>query len=195
MTGIRSYFSGVTLILLLATILLGGVLYLQWHQDPGGKPVTAVEATASPPSQPVKSAAVLPFVPLPLRSFAEITERPLFTEGRLPPEPPATETAQAAPVPPPDLKLEGVAITSRSRIAVITDLRTNELLRLSEGMSHADWKVESVNKAAVTIKRGEEQIVLKLEIDDDAAKAGVARPKTPFRAPLRRPAAAPLQFK
>ena len=195
MTGIRSYFSGVTLILLLSTMLLGGLLYIQWLRDLSGNSVPAVEATASPPSPPVKSAAILPFVPLPLRSFAEITERPLFTEGRLPPEPPATETAQAAPVPPPDLKLEGVAITSKSRIAVITDLRTNELLRLSEGMSHADWKVESVNKASVTIKRGEEQIVLKLVIDDDATKAGAARPKIPFRAPLRRPATTPLQFK
>jgi hypothetical protein len=196
MTGIRSYVSGVTLILLIASILLGGLFYLQWNQNLGGSEEPQQKGvTADPrPKQDSQSASVQLFVPLPIRSFTEITERPLFTEGRLPPEPPAEETAQAAPVPPPDLKLEGVAITSNSRTAVITDLRTNETLRLNEGMSHADWKVETVNKDSVTIKRGEQEIVLKLEIDDDSANAGRARPRIPPHGPLRRPSPA-LPFK
>lgn len=192
MTGIRSYVSGVTLLLLAASILLGGLFQLQWRQSPNGSEGPQDKPVSADPQakQGAQSPAVQPFVALPIRSFAEITERPLFTEGRLPPEPPAEEKAQAAAAPPPDLKLEGVAITSNSRTAVITDMRTNELLRLSEGMSHADWKVESVNKASVTIKRGEQEIVLKLEIDDDRANTGRSGPRMRPAGPLRRPSQA-----
>lgn len=189
MMGIRSYVSGMTLILLLGSLLLGGLLYLQWHQRLSGNeaPEQALPHTDPRTTQREKEKAILHFVPLPLGSYSEITDRPLFVEGRVPPEPPAEEKPSVVPVAPPELKLEGVAITPQSRTAVITDLKTRELLRLNEGMSHQDWKVESVEKASVTIKRGAQEIVLKLEIEDDATTAGKSSPKVPFRLPLRRP--------
>jgi hypothetical protein len=192
MMGIRTYISGMTLILLFASLLLGGLLYLQWRQPlSGNKPAEGGKPADPYSRQRNKLTTIPPFVPLPLSSFSEITERPLFVEGRLPPEPPTVDKPNTVPVAPPQLKLEGVAITSQSRTAVITDLKTKELLRLNEGMSHQDWKVESVGKDSVTIKRGAREIVLKLEIGDGAAAAaGKARPRVPFRLPLRRPPAA-----
>lgn len=188
MSGIKSYVSGMTLILLLTSLLLGGLLYSQWYQykntDVSGSVTTPDKALQS---KHASDTPIQPFTPMPLSSFSEITERPLFVEGRIPPEPPAEDKPSIVPVAPPQLKLEGVAITSMSRTAVITDLKTSELLRLNEGMSHQDWKVESVGKESVTIKRGAQEIILKLEIEDAAAAS--TKSKLPFRIqlPLRRP--------
>jgi hypothetical protein len=185
-SGIRSYVSGMSLLLLLASGVFGGLFYLQWHRGVASQYELAVDASDSGVSER-KTEPVLPFVPAPINSLSEITERPLFTEGRTPPEKP-TDTAQsAAPVVPLRLKLEGVAITPQNKVAVITDLQTNELLRLSQGMSHGNWKVTGVSEESVTIQQGPREITLKLEIDEASGPAG-QRPKLPFKIPIRPPA-------
>ncbi|MCU7811510.1 MAG: hypothetical protein KZQ77_09760, partial [Candidatus Thiodiazotropha sp. (ex Notomyrtea botanica)] len=57
-------------------------------------------------------------------------------------------------------------------------------------MSHKDWKVVSVKRNEVTIKRGAKETTLKLEIDPNF-KAVKPNKKLPFRRPARRPAAIP----
>lgn len=187
MKGARSYVSGMSLVLLLASALLGGLFYLQWHNDVElAYRQTSVDKAAEESGQKREVEDVPPFQPVPLRSLSEITERPLFTEGRTPPEKPA-EAVQAAPASQPlRLKLEGVAITPESKVAVITDLQTNELLRLSQGMSHRDWKVTEVTEGAVTIEQGGREISLTLEIDEATGASG-GRPRVPFKLPVRPP--------
>lgn len=191
MTGIRSYVSGMTLILILASGLLGGLFYQTWKQ-----PLMTREAPADSNQKNTKrkdgkrNSPIRPFVALPINSFTEITQRPLFAEGRIPPEKPVNKRPSTAPRIPLNLKLEGVAITPDSKTAVITDLKSKELLRLREGMSHKDWKVVSVERNEVTIKRGAKETTLKLEIDPNF-KAVKPNKKLPFRRPARRPAAIP----
>jgi len=186
--GVRRLFGGMTMVLALLSLLLAALLYWQWQQQ-----LTLAEAPAKPPAEKgmsndlPKDDPIRPFVPLPVNGFREITERPLFTEGRLPPEKPVEEVAAKLPPTPLLLTLEGVVITPQSRVAVITDLQTKETLRLAEGMSHSDWKVEKVEQDEVTIKRGKEETVLALQPEEEPAASGVPKLRLPFRAQKRRP--------
>ncbi|MEA2078716.1 MAG: type II secretion system protein N [Pseudomonadota bacterium] len=100
-------------------------------------------------------------------AFSEILERPLFTEGRTPPEPPTAEQAAVSPGTQTKLtmRLEGIALTPEARIAVIRDMTSNKLLRLAEGAEHQGWLVESVHATSATLKRGEQTHELTLELD------------------------------
>jgi hypothetical protein len=64
-----------------------------------------------------------------------------------------------------------------NRVAIIRDLDTNELLRVSQGMNKNDWKVESVDSQSATIVRKGERLILKLEIEEDSTRKG----KPPLR--------------
>jgi predicted transcriptional regulator len=127
------------------------------------------------------------FIPIPLKAYEEITERPLFVEGRLPPpEPENRSSVTRRPSKPLRLKLEGVAMMPDNRIAIIRNLDTNELLHISQGMKKNDWKVESVDSKSAIITRKGERLVLKLEIEDTSAnKRKLPKRKLPFRPPTR----------
>ena len=185
MSGVRSYVSGLSLILLLGSGSLGGLLYVQWHENVAlqyqGASLSGQSST--PAEDPVTIAA---FSPVPLRSLGEITERPLFTEGRTPPKEPVDSPPSAVAAVPLRLRLEGVAITPENKVAIITDLQTNELLRLSQGMSHSNWRVARVSEESVVIQQGTREITLDLELDEAASAAG--KPRVPFKLPVRPPA-------
>ncbi|MCU7932600.1 MAG: hypothetical protein KZQ90_17515 [Candidatus Thiodiazotropha sp. (ex Codakia rugifera)] len=167
----KSSFNMLSLLLLVSLLALMGYLYYQW--------ITPFSSTASTPdlthNSSIEESAgerkpVL-FSPTAISSYAEITERPLFVEGRLPPaEPEPKKAAARAPSKPLRLKLEGVAITPNNKVAIIRDLDSNQLLRVSQGMNKHDWKVESVDSSSATIVRKDVKLVLKLEIDSTTKK-------------------------
>jgi hypothetical protein len=64
-----------------------------------------------------------------------------------------------------------------NKVAIIRDLDTDELLRVSQGMRKNDWKVESVDSESATITKKGERLVLKLELDDTS----VSKQKMPLR--------------
>jgi hypothetical protein len=177
----------MSLVLLIISALLGGLFYLQWHEDVAARyrqPVSAEE----PVSEGTAVQSIPSFVPVPITSLREITDRPLFTEGRTPPEQ-ATDAGQnIVAVEPLRLKLEGVAITPDSKVAIITDMQTSELLRLSQGMSHGNWKVTGISEQSVTIQQGPRETTLTLEIDVAPGASGTG-PRVPFKIPLPRPPA------
>jgi hypothetical protein len=186
----------MTLILVVSTGLLGALLFHQWNQpaipDDAQGVVDKKPAKSTPASDRVSP--IRPFRALPISNYAEIMQRPLFAEGRVPPEKPDNSGAKRAPRSPLNLKLEGVAITPDSKTAVILDLTTKELLRLREGMSHKDWKVVSVSNENVVIKQGKQEVKLTLEIDAGNTPLRT-KPKLPFKRSgvRKRPLAVPNQ--
>ena len=96
-----------------------------------------------------------------IAAFSEVTERPLFREGREPPSEPiaATVTAKQSPL---RLQLEGVALTPSAKIAVLRDISTNKMLHLAVGKKHQDWELTSVTNTVATFKRGEQSLELTL---------------------------------
>ena len=97
-----------------------------------------------------------------IAAFSEITERPLFREDREPPTE-AKPTPVAARKSPLRLKLEGVAITPGSKIAVLRDLSNNKMLHLETGMKHQGWELTSVTDTVATFKLGEQSQELTLK--------------------------------
>jgi len=101
----------------------------------------------------------LTYNPPAVYEFDEIVDRHLFMADRRP----AKESAPAIAAAPIDFQLEGVAMISGAKVAVVRDLSTNQLLRLTEGMSHEDWTIETVDATGATFRRDEESVRLLLQ--------------------------------
>jgi|GEM_PF-1057300 len=158
----------LTLILLLATLGLGSLLFMHWQGLREGRSLVRADATRSavpPVRTPDQARPELDrFNPPPRSAFNEILERPLFSKGRLPPEEPV---AASAPTPRVQLRLrlEGIASSGDKRIALIRDQLKNVLLRLQQGMSYQGWTLQEVGPVSASLKRGNETSELHLEVD------------------------------
>ena len=103
------------------------------------------------------------YLPPNLGELDEMFERPLFFSDRRMPEPPKPVAVAAAPPTPLRLKLEGVAITTEARVAVLRDLENNQLVQLAEGMSHKSWTLDSVKANGAIFTRGPQTSELMLD--------------------------------
>ncbi|MET0090636.1 MAG: type II secretion system protein N [Candidatus Thiodiazotropha sp.] len=154
--------NGLSLLLTGILLVVAGLLVWQWQHPPAVGDFTRVTAEKVDPGE---TSSTITFAPVPLNAYREITERPLFVEGRMPPKPEENAPASAAPrALPLKLKLEGVVITPQNRVAVIRDLSSNRLLRVTEGMNQDDRKLVQVDNASATVERGGERLTLELEI-------------------------------
>ena len=105
------------------------------------------------------------FAPRPLDDYSEILERPLFfSDRRMPPEPEVT-AEPAKPRSPLRLKLEGVAISANSRVALLRSTADNQLLQLAEGTAHDGWTLQNLTTSGATFRRGEETTEIFLEVN------------------------------
>ena len=127
-------------------------------------PATASQAIDIPAGD---DAAVLPDFgdgnanPPALSYYVDMLERPLFYVDRRLPRPPEKE---AAPPPAPlRLTLEGVAIAQGSRVAVLRNAQTRQLMQLEEGGTHNGWTLESLDSTSARFKRGEQVTELLLD--------------------------------
>ena len=124
-----------------------------------------IDSAAETADTEMPSTATAKWVPRPLADYSEILDRPLLFEGRkMPPEPKQTAAA-AIPKAPLRLVLEGVAISSDSRAALLRNMVDNQLVQLTEGMSHDGWMLETLNSSAATFRRGDELAKLVLETE------------------------------
>lgn len=178
----------MSLLLLLAISVTAGYLYYQW-QNPTRHMSTESQQTVEEnrPQSGKGKVQTGKFEAVSISVYGEITERPLFVEGRLPPpEPEKMTSIVRTPIKPLRLKLEGVAMMPDNKVAIIRDLDTNELLRVSQGMKKNDWKVESVDSESATVSRKGERLVLKLEMDETRGnRHSTPGRKLHFRPPTR----------
>lgn len=151
--------------LLVACVLLAAILALESHNR------VQTQNNTSPEARPVvERIARDNFTAAGIAAFSEVTERPLFREGREPPPEPKKAPAVAVKQPPLRLHLEGVAISTAAKIAVVRDLSSNKILRLAKGMKHQGWEVTSVTATGATFKRGEHSQELMLKIDESTRR-------------------------
>jgi len=143
--------------LLAACTLLLGVLAIE------SRSLVQPQVNNSPAARPeVNTFKRTNFTAPGIAAFSEVTERPLFRDGREPPSEPiaATVTATQSPL---RLQLEGVALTPSAKIAILRDISTNKMLHLAVGKKHQDWELTSVTDTVATFKRGaqSEELTLK----------------------------------
>ena len=157
----------LTPVLLTACVLFGTILVFEWYalsREEGSTTGNKAQSADAADVQLTRTEFAAPD----FEAFSEILERPLFTEGRTPPEQPTSEQTSVNPVKktPLSLRLEGIALTPATRIAVVREIPGNKLLRLAEGAKHQGWEVESIHATGVTFKRGEQSHELLLELDN-----------------------------
>jgi len=178
--------NGLTLILLLVCVLLGVVIYTEIRNmgvydnmaagngdnDGDMNPESGILSNISQSSVAVSQ-------------FSEILTRPLFVQGRMPDEEESAENISAPVLSPLRLSLEGVVLSPESRIAVVKDLSSNEIVRLGVGTSHNGWRVKSIEPQTVQFERnGEEQSI---SIERTSASTDERASKPGFKLPINRP--------
>jgi len=99
-----------------------------------------------------------------LANLGEMLERPLFFDDRRMPVPPE----DSAPPPPPKplmLKLQGVAMSGGSRVAVLRNTSNNLLLQMVEGEIHDGWTLDAITSSATHFSRGTQTAELTVDPD------------------------------
>ena len=159
----RMQFDRLSILLGLTTVTT--VLVLAAEVATGIRVENAPELDTEFADVPAASSTLPNYVPQSFDSFSEVLERPLFYADRQLPLEPKQETIAAAPPEPLRLKLEGIAIMDKSRIALLRSQGDNVLVHLAEGMTHNGWTLESVLTDRAIFKRGNDSTEIELETD------------------------------
>jgi hypothetical protein len=127
-------------------------------------------AADAPQAAPAVSAN--PLWAVPLSALAATRDRPLFTPSRRPPAPVIASVPQvAAPRPPPpppaapehpNLLLVGTVAGEGEGVAVFIDQGTRDTVRLRTGEGHSGWILQSVERSAATLHKGDQTETLAL---------------------------------
>ena len=156
----------MTVVLAAACVALALVVVVELLNPVKVEAVTAGTDDSGTAEVPAVSQAA--YVPPRIEELGDLLERPLFfADRKMPPEiaPAAAAVPERVPL---RLWLEGVAIVSDSRIAVLRDLGNNRLLQLTEGMTHDGWTLDSVTAGSARFIRDSE--VAELTLDADARR-------------------------
>ncbi|RLJ20385.1 hypothetical protein DJ031_06165 [bacterium endosymbiont of Escarpia laminata] len=152
----------LTIILTLTTVGLAALLHYQWNGSQADRAgfSARLQSNGGEDSDTNRKNHT-PYAALPKSAYREVLERPLFTEGRIPP---VIEKAQIVPVQENlALKLEGVVFVNERHIAIVRDNKSKELLRLPAGGDYKGWQVAEVGKGEVVLRKGKRSINLILE--------------------------------
>jgi len=169
--------SFATQLLLAVCALLGLIVLGESITGASGASDDAILAEAGPVELP--ELAAVRYVHPSLDSFPDVLERPLLMESRRLPQETVVD-APPAPKAPLRLELEGVALVGDTRIAVLRDVASKELVQLGEGADHNGWTLDRVTAESARFSRGTQIEELTLEL---AANNAPMRPNT---APIRR---------
>ena len=150
-----------TVALLLLCLLLALIVALEWlyPTNIANTEVVTVESALTEEPDFVESV----YLPPQMDDLSEMLDRPLFYADRRMPVEPEAIVAPAIALAPMRLKLEGIAIAMDTRVAVLRDLGNNQLVQLTEGMSHDGWTLESLTADGAVFKRGTEIAEVPLE--------------------------------
>jgi hypothetical protein len=122
------------------------------ERKPGGEPVA--DAAQSKPSSSLQ-------VGNPLASFKKASlenwvNRPLFAPSRRRPPPKPAQIGNVAPPPPPDYQLVGVVLNADRTVALLRSEENGANFHVEVGDVVGGWRVTSVDRNAVTLKRDDE---------------------------------------
>jgi hypothetical protein len=148
-TGRRRTGRRAQIVLGLVCMALAGIIYQELDR-PALEP--AANAALAPPAvrRSETPVAVPSFTMPPLRSYAEVTARPLFSETRRPPP----EVSRGPPAQPSSFTLIGIIMSESGGHALIEHGQPPRLERVVEGQELDGWTVESILRSKVVIRYG-----------------------------------------
>ena len=148
------------LFLFFLCLFLGIFIYLQTGTDrSGGMTIeTAAVEPAKIPALPAARAFQMP----PIEDFGETLDRPLFSKIRRPPasDAPAEEPEKKRKV---KVRLAGVVISPKERVALVQGTRGRDITRLREGQEIEGWVLESILADRIVLRFGEVREEVKIE--------------------------------
>lgn len=149
---------------------------------PAPAPRPAMPSPGASPSPPLQGVLGLPA----LTHLRQTRDRPLFVPARrgVQPEPaapilappPTPEPVEEAP-PPMTLTLTGVVAGPDVAMAILVDPADGRIKRMHVGDEHEGWRLDQIDRVAVTFRRDEEEAVLALKPPGSApSETGGRRP-------------------
>jgi len=153
------------------SVVLSGVILVQLQFDPIG-PAPA----PSPSPKAAQKTAIPGQMPTlgPVRKYAAIAERPLFTPGRRPtkaPPPPAQPKVGRQSLK--SIVLTGILIGPDKKVALIRSAKSPKPQSLGEGATVGGWRLEKVLADRILLSAGEQTA----EIAIWTQAAGKSRPQ------------------
>jgi general secretion pathway protein N len=136
-------------------LMLAGIIALEVSRAdpaPTARPAAPAPAPAPPPAR--AAAFKLP----PLATYAEVTERPLFSATR---EPPPPEAGQDLLGKSSGFVLLGIVLAPEDKAVLIR--HGHEIARLKEGQAVEGWTVRSILPDRITLQHGASEVELKLK--------------------------------
>jgi hypothetical protein len=153
------------------------------------------DVTAKPAETP--TVAANPLWAIPLSALTATRTRPLFTPSRRPPAPVVASAPAAAPRPPPasppavpqhpNLTLVGTVASENEGVAVFIDTATRDTVRLRTGEGHSGWILQSVERRAATLQKGEQTETLAMPKPTDTPATAPVISALPPAPPLPPP--------
>lgn len=153
---------GVSLAFLAASAILAVVLLLEWahfrseRANLRSRLATKVEANLAAAKRKDESYG-LPAID----EYSAMVDRPLFVEGRRPPEADEASAQASAMQTPLTLKLMGVVFTPKEKLALLVDPK-GKYKRARKNSVVDGWKLVEVDQDKVVLIQGEEQKELRL---------------------------------
>jgi hypothetical protein len=158
-------------VLLLACVVMVGAIAAEGALLSRRPAIPATSQTTAPTT----AAAQAPAISLPpAATYAEITQRSLFSQTRRP-EPPD----RGRPGPPParpNLVLLGIALTGNTHYALIRHGNPPKLEQLAEGQSVEGWQIQTVANDHITLTSGSASADFVLGGGNRPSAAGPAQP-------------------
>lgn len=134
----------------LACFALAGLIYEELDR-PAIEPAAIAALVRPRPDQAVAPAAAPSFTMPPMRDYAEVVARPLFSETRRPPP----EAPRGPPVPASSFTVVGIIVSESGRHALIEHGQPPRLERVIEGQELGGWTVESILPGRVVIRHAD----------------------------------------
>ncbi len=166
------------LFLFFLCLFLAIFVYLQANADRSGG-MTIETAAVEPVKIPALPAAQAFSMP-PIEDFSETLERPLFSKIRRPPLEPDTPAEKPEKKQTVKVRLAGVIISPKERVALVQESRAREITRLKEGQEIEGWVLESILADRIVLRFGElrEEVKIRGEVRRAPGKRKKkARPK------------------
>lgn len=107
----------------------------------------------------------------PMAPDGEALRRPLFSPARRPQPKPASPAGAAAVDPAPDLTVTGIIAGSDGGAVAGLDKRTQKPFSLRAGESLGDWRVDSIDRGTLRLRRGDQTRDYPLQLPPSPPKA------------------------
>jgi hypothetical protein len=182
--GARRHRPGRTpLVLVAGCVALAGIIYIELDAPDIEPPAKA--AVAAAPAADKRPAESPSFAMPPLRNFAGVLSRPLFSETRRPPRQPTgpADTRDASFI------LVGTILSTQERHALVEHGQPPHIDRVSEGQEIDGWTVERILPDRIVFGRGDTHVEIKPK-DASSPRTGPSRralggaPVTPVPNPV-----------